>query len=167
MCPMRIFHQDAYVDCISLVCSTSPSFLGFPTFFSRDQKALTTTSGMTQYYTLRFLIFSSPFSLSFPLFLFLSFSFPFLFLFISFSFPFLFLFNFLFSFFFSSLAFIGHTCWNWHTLVPHCTYFWSNILFYKRYWTVKLYDWTRKWSLRAAQQPGLKSLTRQTYDVSF
>ena len=44
----------------------------------------------------------------------------------SFSFPFFsfFVFFFFFSFFFfSCLAFIGHTCWNWHTRVPHCTYF--------------------------------------------
>jgi hypothetical protein len=43
---------------------------------------------------------------------------------------FFFFFSFLFFFFylFSHLAFIGHTCWNWYTRVPHCTYFWSKIL---------------------------------------
>ena len=47
-------------------------------------------------------------------------------------FPFLFFpFLFLSFFFFSRLAFIGYTCWNWHTRVPHCTYFWSNILLIK------------------------------------
>ena len=46
---------------------------------------------------------------------------PTFFLLLPLSFFFLLFFSFLFLF--SRLAFIGRACWNWHTRVPHCTYF--------------------------------------------
>ena len=142
--PQQIMPSSCNLIASCFVGSTSPNFLSFPhttlleNIFSWFSPHHITRKHLLHPQTLYFLPF------------------PFLSFFILF----------LFFFLFSHLAFIGHTCCNWHTRVPHCTYF-GPISFPRDIGQPNCTTEPENGHCVQHNDLGLLSLIRQTYDISF